>query len=79
LVAESHVTTINDRVGAIGNDQLKRIEFVAVKSVVTNRNPIDINRSWSNFVQYLPVAVSGIEIASKRRYNSVSVRRIGSG
>ena len=77
LVAKSHVAAVDDRVWAIGNDELKSIEFVAVKSVVAYINPIDINRCWRDFIKHLPVAIARIDIGPKWRYNGISCRRKG--
>ena len=75
LVTKCYVSTINNGVGAVGNDQLKGVEFIAVKSVITNSYPIDINSSWGNFIKHLAVAIARIDIAPKWRHNTVSDRR----
>ena len=79
LVAKGHVAAVDDGVWAVGNDELKSIEFVAVKSVVTDVYPIDVYSCWGNFIEHLPVAIARIDIGPKRRHNSVACRRKGSG
>ena len=72
LVAEGHIAAVDDGVRAVGNDELKSIEFVAVKSVVADVYPIDINGCWGNFINHLTIAIAGIHVAPKRRHNSVA-------
>ena len=74
LVTKGNVPAVNDGVGAVGDNQLKGIEFIAMKGIVTDRYPIDINGCWCDLVKHLTIAVARIDIGPKWRNDAVADR-----